>query len=354
MQYIDAAVFLDSAGDHTVIDVRSPSEFRQGHIPGAFNLPLFDDEERRRIGTLYHDSGKDASVLLGLDLVGPKMSRYVKQAQKLVKGKQMLMHCWRGGLRSSSMAWLLELAGFRIKILQGGYKAYRAFIRRNIGSGYELVVLGGKTGSGKSEILRQLDSSGEQILDLEKIACHKGSAFGHLGQQEQPTNEQFENNLFSVLHSLNPAKPVWLEDESRSIGIVSLPDLFIDRMKASPLIYIETDKESRIRRLVSDYAGYDPEFLDASVQRISSRLGSLNTKLVTQAIRNRNFEDACRLLLNYYDKLYMAGIQARDQSRIFVIKPGSGNPETIAVEILAFHNRVLNATQANDVSKKAI
>jgi tRNA 2-selenouridine synthase len=345
MQYIDAQTFLQLSGAYPILDVRSPAEFRQGHIPGAFNLPLFDDDERRKVGTLYHDSGREASVLLGLDIVGPKMSGFVKQVQKFSKGKEILVHCWRGGMRSSSMAWLLELSGFEVRLLQGGYKAYRAFIRQNAGEGYQLIVLGGKTGSGKTEILRSLETQGEQILDLEKIAGHKGSAFGHLGQETQPTNEQFENDLCFHLHHLNPGKPVWLEDESRSIGTVSLPDPFIRKMKKSPLIFIDVIKETRIKRLVSEYSEFEPGLLERSVRRISQRLGGQNTKLILEAIADRDFPTACDKLLDYYDKLYLAGISLRDPEKVFRMELSSGNQLENVREILKFYRHICPEAQ---------
>ena len=215
MKYIEAREFLDKAVMFPVIDVRSPSEFLKGHIPGAFNIALFDDEERRKVGTLYKNSGKESSVLLGLDLVGPKMSGFVKAASRIALEREVLLHCWRGGMRSSGMAWLFETAGFKVSVLEGGYKAYRRFIRRKLEENIKLVVLGGKTGSGKSDILDHLAQSGEQVIDLEGIAHHKGSAFGAFGQESQPTTGHFENNLYHELNKFDLNLPVWVEDESR-------------------------------------------------------------------------------------------------------------------------------------------
>lgn len=343
MQYTDAATFLRLADDHPVFDVRSPSEFRLGHIPGAINLPLFDDEERKKIGTLYKNSGRDASVLLGLDFVGPKMSGFVKQVRRLVPGREILMHCWRGGMRSSGMAWLLEISGFDVVVLEGGYKTYRSHIRINGAKAFQIIVLGGKTGSGKTEILNHLRKEGEQILDLENIAHHKGSAFGHLGQESQPTNEQFENDLFASLHKMKPGKPVWIEDESRSIGTVSMPDPFIRQMKASPLIIVDVGKELRIERLIREYSGFDPSLLENSVQKISQRLGGLNTKKVIEALVNKNFNEASDLLLVYYDKLYLAGMQSRQHDQIFTIPLDSGDPENNASAVLKFYRQNFDA-----------
>jgi tRNA 2-selenouridine synthase len=339
MQYNDAATFLRFTMDHPVFDVRSPSEFRQGHIPGAISLPLFDDEERRKVGILYKNSGRDASVLIGLDLVGPKMSGFIKQVRKVVHGSEILMHCWRGGMRSSGMGWLMEMAGYDVRILKGGYKTYRSYIRQNIGEGFQFVVIGGKTGSGKTEILHLLEKQGEQVLGLEKIAHHKGSAFGHIGQEVQPTNEQFENDLFANLHQLNPDKPVWMEDESRSIGTVSLSDPFIRQMKTSPLIFIDVDKAQRIERLVKEYSNFNAEMLNSAVHRIAQRLGGLNAGHIIDAIGNNDLKRACDMLLVYYDRQYLAGLKSRPPEQIYTIVLDSNDPEYNAGVVLQLYKQ---------------
>ena len=206
-----------------IIDVRSPKEFSQGHIPGAYNLPLFSNEERALVGTCYKQKGKEPAIKLGLEIVGPKMASFIEDARKISPNKQMLVHCWRGGMRSSSMAWLLELTGFDVSILKGGYKAYRNFALAIFNEDYKLKILGGKTGSGKTQLLHQMNKLGIQIIDLEAIAHHKGSAFGKIGHDAQPTSEQFENNLAMALQTLNAKKEIWLEDESKGIGKCFIP-----------------------------------------------------------------------------------------------------------------------------------
>ncbi len=202
MLYIDSEKFLTLSQSQVIIDVRSPSEFEHGHITGAVNIPVFDDEERKKVGTLYKQAGKQPAIMAGFDFVGPKMSQIAKLAQKAAPQKRVFIHCWRGGMRSSGIGWLLKTAGFEVSVLEGGYKTYRRFVRQKLGEEINLIVLGGKTGSGKSDILNELATFGEQIIDLEKIAHHKGSAFGDLGQEKQPSNEQFENNLYLELQKL--------------------------------------------------------------------------------------------------------------------------------------------------------
>jgi tRNA 2-selenouridine synthase len=189
---ISASEFLDLCKVFSAIDVRSEKEYGHGHIPGAVNLPLFSDEERVVIGTIYKNSGREASVLKGLEIAGPKLAGFVKKLHKITDQKDILVHCWRGGMRSESMAWLFGQAGYKAHVLEGGYKAYRRFIREELSRPLTYIILGGLTGSGKTELLHMLGRAGEQILDLEKLACHKGSVFGGLGQPGQPANEQFE------------------------------------------------------------------------------------------------------------------------------------------------------------------
>jgi tRNA 2-selenouridine synthase len=320
MIYIDALNFLGKSKYIPVIDVRSPSEFSQGHIPGAFNVPLFDDEERKKVGILYKNSGREASVLLGLEFAGPKMAGFVKEVRKIVQGKDILIHCWRGGMRSNGMAWLLEIAGYNISVLEGGYKAYRRFIRLQLGEPFHLLVLGGYTGSGKTEVLHLLKARGEQVIDLEAIANHKGSAFGDIGQQKQPTNEQFENDVYKVLQEMDRTQPLWVEDESRSIGTVSIPDPFFIRMKASPLIFLEIGRIFRIPKLVGEYAGHDPGLLKKAIDKISEKLGGLNAKLAMEAVDNKDFTKAVELVLEYYDKAYRTGLQKRNRVKVIKIK----------------------------------
>jgi len=190
--------FLKEAAHLPVIDVRSPGEYDHAHIPHAINIPLFDNEERAKVGTRYKQVGKDSAVLLGLELVGPKLADFVKKARRLnLTGQEVLVHCWRGGMRSGSFAWLLNTAGIKARTLEGGYKAYRSQVLAAFAEPARMIY-GGKTGSGKTEILHELAKQGEQVIDLEALANHKGSSYGAIGQEPQPSSEQFENKLFAV------------------------------------------------------------------------------------------------------------------------------------------------------------
>ena len=349
MLYIDPEKFLLLSQSQAIIDVRSPSEFSQGHIPGAVNIPLFDDEERKHVGTLYKQSGRQPAVIAGLDFAGPKMSGIVKLADKLAPEKDVLVHCWRGGMRSAGIAWILKTAGFNVSLLEGGYKAYRRYIRQKLEEKLSLIVLGGKTGSGKSDILNQLAHLGEQIIDLEKIAHHKGSAFGDLGQDEQPTNEEFENNLFDAVSKLDTKKPVWVEDESRGIGRVGIPDPFYMQMRSSVVVFLDVPESFRVKRLVREYASFDPQLLENAIQRINKRLGGLNTKLSIEALNRKDYETVAGLLLIWYDKAYLKGLSFRDKDKVFKLQVEDEDPVVVAKRVLEFFhnnkNQILNKHQ---------
>lgn len=329
--------FLNLKAEMPLIDVRSPGEYAIGHIPGAVNIPLFSDEERAKVGTLYKQSGKEAALFLGLDFVGPKMSGFIKKLKSLIRGKtnKAALYCWRGGMRSSSMAWLFSTAGFDATLLQGGYKAYRTYIRQQSGSGAPIFVLGGMTGSGKTEVLHQLQKMGQQVIDLENLAHNKGSVFGYLGQPPQPTNEQFENLLFEEWSKLDPSKPVWLEDESRSIGAVGQPPVFFDRMKLSPLILLRVPSEIRVKRLLEEYTGFDKMLLQEALEKISRPLGGEGIAEARKEIQEGDFAPAIRLVLKYYDKTYEKALQKFNQREITELHSETGDAEANANMILS-------------------
>jgi tRNA 2-selenouridine synthase len=308
--------FLRLASQYKVIDVRSPKEFSVGHIPGAFNIPLFDDSERESVGIKYKNEGRIPAILHGLDLTGPKMGQKLREAIKIAGGEKLLVHCWRGGMRSEAMAWLFSLGDIETEILDGGYKTYRNHVLENLSGKRNYFILGGLTGSGKTEVLRVMGMKGHQVIDLEGIACHKGSAFGSLGQPPQPSSEHFANLLFEKIAEKDPDKPLWLEDESRNIGSVFMPDQFYNRMQESPVIALIMDVKTRMPRLLKEYSAHSKEDLIASVMRISKRLGGDNTKESVESIESGDFTRAIEITLGYYDKTYMYGLKKRPEKNI--------------------------------------
>ncbi len=312
--------FLQLSATIPVIDVRSPSEFRTGHIPGAYNIPLFDDKEREAVGIKYKKEGRRNAILKGLRLTGPSMYLKLEEALKLAKENKLLVHCWRGGMRSEAMAWLFSLGDIQTEVLDGGYKSYRHHVLEKLSEKRKYIVLGGLTGSGKTDILNYMKSIGHQAIDLEGIACHKGSAFGSLGQPGQPTSEHFANLLYHELEKTDSTRVVWLEDESKNIGTVFMPDQFYFNLRESPVIALLMDIKTRMPRLIKEYSAYPKEELISSIKRIAKRLGGDYTKEAIKAVEESNFARAIEITLNYYDKTYMFGLKRRPEDMIHYIQ----------------------------------
>src|ERR1700741_976108 len=262
---IGSEEFILKAETLPVVDVRAPVEFKNGHIPGAVNIPLFEDTERAEIGTIYKLRGKDDAVLRGLELVSPKLADFIKSVKKLDDKGRVLVYCFRGGMRSNSFATLLVTAGINAEVLIGGYKSFRQQTFNFYEQKLPLLILGGATGSGKTDILKSLKEKGEQIIDLEGIANHKGSAFGFIGQEEQPTQQQFENRLYKAFSKLDLTRPVWLEDESFAIGKLKIPYPLWLQMKKAPIISIGVPFDVRVQRLILEYGTADKQTLESIV-----------------------------------------------------------------------------------------
>jgi len=299
-----------------VVDVRTPAEFAHGHIPGAFNIPLFTNEERVTVGTTYKQQGREAAILLGFDLTGSKWSGFIRQALEIAPEKKLAVHCWRGGMRSAAMAWALDLYGFEVATIQGGYKQYRRWVLKMMEQPWDLRVVGGMTGTGKTEILKHLEQTGEQIIDLEALARHKGSTYGTLNRLIQPTQEQFENDLATNLSKLDPARPIWIEDESQNIGRCILAKPFFTQMRNAPLFDLDVPLDQRVKALEKEYGSLDRDFLIECTERITKRLGPEQTKHAVIAIREDRIPDFIRQVLVYYDKAYRKGLKLRDANKI--------------------------------------
>ncbi|MEO0331907.1 MAG: tRNA 2-selenouridine(34) synthase MnmH [Bacteroidota bacterium] len=303
--------FLSRGEQLPILDVRSPAEYQAGHIPQAHNLPLFSNKERAQVGTLYKQTGRYEALLKGLDVVGSKMRNLVERANELAVDNRTLVHCWRGGMRSESVAWLLNTAGLQAHTLVDGYKAYRRLVLDIYQTPLPILIVGGTTGSGKTEILQELEEQGEQVIDLEALANHRGSAFGGIGQRSQPTSEQFQNDLFAAWCSLDLSRTIWIEDESFSIGRAQLPHEFWEHMKQAPVVVVEVPRALRVQRLVRDYGHLNPVKLARAIQTIERRLGGLRTQQALQALEKRRFADVADLLLEYYDRSYQRNLERK-------------------------------------------
>ena len=326
---ISAADFLNKSKNELIIDVRAPIEFFKGHLPNAINIPLFEDSERAEIGTLYKQQGKDTAVNRGLEIVSPKMTSFVNQVKSLSKNKKVFVYCFRGGMRSNSFAWLMNTSGLDAVIMKGGYKAFRNYVLEYFDQERKIILLGGKTGSGKTDILKKLTPYNFQIVDLEGIAHHKGSAFGAINEQKQNHQQAFEHQLYDELSMLDNALPVILEDEAQTIGFNKLPHGLWQQMKQSTIIKIEIPFELRVQKLVEDYTTVDIEALKACVIKISQQLGTLNTKLCLHYLDEKNLSDVARLSLLYYDRAYEFSYKNKKQPIINL------NSDTINAEINA-------------------
>lgn len=304
--------FLNLRQHHPVVDVRSQGEFEEGHILGALNIPLLNDEERVVVGTTYKQQGQQQAIKEGFRLVGPRLSDIIEETERIAQGKEVLVHCWRGGMRSNNFAQFVGMAGVKTQTVEGGYKAYRQVAVESFQRPLQIILLTGCTGSGKSEVLRELAAQGEQILDLEALAYHKGSAFGGLLMPAQPTTEQFQNNLFEEILKLDLSKRVWVEDESIAIGKIFLPKELWQTMSQSSLVQMNVAKDVRIQRLVDEYGPADrDEFLQIMI-KVTKKLGGQHFNAAKEKLLQGDMASTIDILLTYYDKAYLNSIDKRN------------------------------------------
>lgn len=332
-----------SLDPYIIIDVRSPGEFEHAHIPGAYSLAIFSNEERAIVGTTYKKQSRAHAIKVGIPFFAQKQITMIEQVEKWIAEKQevggksptVIVHCWRGGMRSAAVAWLLDLYGCKVLQLVGGYKGYRNWVLQQFNKPYALKVLGGYTGSGKTEILHALKNKKQPIIDLESLAHHKGSSFGALGQPSQPSQEHFENKLAEALwHTIQeqksnfqekinltpPIPSIWMEDESQRIGTVIVPAELFKQMRASTCYFIEIPFEERLNFIVKSYGSLDLQGLQEATIRIQKRLGGLETKNTLQFLKDKNIKAAFDILLKYYDRWYAKFSQATTQPKLSVQK----------------------------------
>lgn len=345
IQKITIEEFLLLAKQYPVLDVRSPGEYAHAHIPKAHILPLFTDEERKQVGTAYKQKSREAAIKIGLDYFGMKMRTMVEETECIVsrfslpgeisattnngqrETRNVLVHCWRGGMRSAAVAWLLDLYGFKVSLLVGGYKAYRKWVLNQFEKPYNFNIIGGYTGSGKTLLLRELNKQQKTIIDLEGLANHKGSAFGALEGIPQPGQEMFENMLGEALFiagcSLNEEKDsdtnneqrptgIFLEDESQRIGNVQIPMPLWRSMRKAPVFFMDIPFEERLVYITEEYGKLKKETIKEAILRIQKRLGGLETKNALNFLEGDNMKECFRILLSYYDKWYHKGLYNRE------------------------------------------
>ncbi|VBB08025.1 rhodanese signature 1 [Lucifera butyrica] len=293
------------------IDTRSPGEFAAGHIPGAVNIPLFTDEERAEVGTVYHKVSADDAKERGLAIVSTKLPELVKQVRHYTAlGQPLIVYCWRGGLRSRSVVSILELMGIPSWQLRGGYKAYRRYVLESLQDfqiNPEIVVLCGSTGVGKTGLLSLLSRQGIPVIDLEGLANHRGSIFGQIGLGMPASAKNFDAQLLNLLQSLNGQPFIVVECESKRIGNVYLPDVFYAAMQKGKKILVQADLPVRIQRLLAEYmgTGANTEAIFAAIQSLKKRLGEKKSRQLMASFTAGKLEEAVVILLtDYYDPLY--------------------------------------------------
>ena len=347
IQKVNIEEFLSLAKEYPVLDVRSPGEYAHAHIPAAYSLALFSDEERKQVGTAYKQQSREAAIKIGLDYFGVKMRKMVEEAESIVGSWQLavskgqpaqselptascvLIHCWRGGMRSAAVAWLLDLYGFKIYLLVGGYKAYRKWVLAQFEKEYNFNIIGGYTGSGKTLVLHELAEQQKITIDLEGLAVHKGSAFGSIPDKPQPGQEMFENTLAhaladarykildeSIQHPASsiqhPASVIYIEDESQRIGNLQIPMPLWHNMRNSPVFFMDIPFEERLVYITEEYGKLKKEMIRDAIIRIQKRLGGLEAKNALNFLEEGNLKACFSILLSYYDKWYQKGLYNRE------------------------------------------
>ena len=396
MRRVAIDVFIKECSTGILLDVRSPAEYHHAHIPGAISFPLFTDEERKVVGTAYKQQSREAAIKIGLDFFGPKMRGMIENIERMNKeqineeGKDsvgnlqlavgsketnnrlpidffggesttesseqtfaadsianrqlptansVFLYCWRGGMRSGAVSWLLNLYGFNVTVLAGGYKAFRNYVLQSFEQSYPFKILGGYTGSGKTEVLARLKQQGNAVIDLEGLASHKGSAFGNINMPPQPSQEMFENLLSSQLNNVNSELSIvnkaasnscltthhlpltiWLEDESQRIGQINLPNAFWKMVRSAPVYFLEIPFEERLQHITQEYGHCGKNDLAGAINRIKKRLGPMETKTALQHLEEGNIKECFRILLHYYDKQYRKGLYNRNNIEALLTK----------------------------------
>lgn len=317
-----------------IVDVRTPAEFAEDHIPGSINCPVLDNEQRIEVGTLYKQQSPFVAKRIGAAYVAENIARHLRETffDRPPNWKPLIV-CWRGGQRSGSMTYIFRRIGWDAQQLQGGYKVYRKLVVERLAElprQFDFEVVCGATGSGKSRLLKALAENGEQVLDLEELACHKGSVLGVLPDAPQPTQKTFETRLLSALLGFDPARPVYVEAESRKIGTIHLPDALLETLRAATCINIEASFDARVDFLLRDY-----DYFLGAPNWLSSRLETLNQVQSRETVERwqayvrdgRWRELVGELLEKHYDPLYR-----RSQNKHFA---GFRDPKTFMANDLS-------------------
>ena len=323
------------------IDVRTPLEFLDGAIPGARNIPLLSNEERVEIGTLYKQKGASVARERGLEIVSPKFPALYEEVKKAAQGKKPVLYCWRGGLRSLTVATILDLVGLEVFAIEGGYKSYRSEVLRVLNGPYpfELITLYGLTGSGKTLLLQKMKAQEFSVIDLEALACHRGSLLGHVGISLKQNQKNFEALLYHEIQNYKDKKVVFIEGESRRIGPVVLPQSWMDQMQKGRKVLIQSSLRCRTQRILDDYLSHEqwlPEF-EAALHSLQKYLGSEVFKEVHTLFQAKHYAKMVSLLLErYYDRNYKFSTKAEKEKFLLTLENNDDkNEETLIQKLRA-------------------
>lgn len=338
VKQLDIKDFLYLSKEIPIIDVRSPQEFSNGHIPNAHSIPIFSNKERAEIGTVYKQIGVDEAIELGTEFANLKHQYYLQNISQITQ-KNALIHCWRGGLRSRKIAEFYISHGFDVQTLIGGYKEYRRYIRKEFLRSQKIFLIGGYTGTGKTKIIHELDSKGFNTIDLEQIASHKGSMFGHLGENSQPSTEQFENNLYEKWSQIPENSNIFIEHESKRVGDVYLPDTFYQQLLNSTLLKIRIPEIERIKNLVEEYGSYGNEKLINIFTRLAVHMGDAASKKAVKAIQSNDLYSATQLALAYYDKVYDNALKKHPVAKVVILDFTNTPKNDYTNQIIEFVNQ---------------
>ncbi|UVI32823.1 tRNA 2-selenouridine(34) synthase MnmH [Paenibacillus spongiae] len=318
---IEELLELQRKGEVELIDVRSPSEYAESTIPGSVNIPIFDDAERAEVGTLYKQESIEAAKDKGLEIVSRKLPAFIRAISDTEHARKVVF-CWRGGMRSKTSATLASLMGLRMYRLTGGFRAYRKWVVQKLEGISELppcYVINGYTGTGKTELLNRLEQLGYPVINLEAMAQHRGSIFGHIGTR--PNNQKsFESLLIQALIRLENAPYLIVEGESKRVGKVVLPDFIMKAKEKGTALFVEIPFEARVANLINDYnpKDYKEEYLK-SFARIEKRIHTPVAAEIRRSLQEEQYDDAARLLLeHYYDPRYQFAMEQYDHGRITV------------------------------------
>jgi tRNA 2-selenouridine synthase len=349
LRSVDALEAVQQLGSFdAVLDARSPAEFADDHLHGAENWPVLDDDQRRTVGTLYVQTGPLPARKLGATLVARNIADHLDRwiADKPRDWKP-LVYCWRGGQRARTLAWFLDQIGFRTTRLAGGYKGFRAVVRQDLAtlpSAFDFQVLAGRTGSGKTRLLQALGAAGAQVLDLEALACHRGSVLGRLPDQPQPGQKRFDTLLWQALRGLDPQRPVFVESESKKIGQLQLPESLVQRMhQQGRVLRVEMPDAARLRLLLQDYAHFadQPEAFCRLLEALVPLRGRAVVDHWQAQARAGDWAGVFeRLMLDHYDPLYRRSMDHHyaDYAQAAPLDLADAEPDTVqavAAQLLA-------------------